>query len=338
MIAAPLPQSEPIIAIGYERRYDDLEQMYLFNSFERSPTGKQSVLWHRMMIVGIGLAIFGSGAMIGIWRIELASLPFLIFVALFWNGYRASCLRLWCRSHQHGEMGGSIGKRALEIYEKGIWIKSAIMHIFFPWPSIKQIVNAPDCVLIFFDGMMGEAIDKRRLPFSDAADLDNAIALIRTHTPDCLYGESLGESAHPTRRGLVPTLAAFALGFYLVAPGYLRCEAPTYLEESPDGAFVLQACRKPMLIAFPGQGGDAPATVTLRDADGWLIASVDLGMIQNYGGTDGTQWKDGRVSQGLNFAFDLPAGERGLGRKIAQATLAQLRYKLFLAPTDEDFR
>ncbi len=68
-------------------------------------------------------------------------------------------------------------------------------------------------------------------------------------------------------------------------------------ETSPDGAWTLTLCRRPMWFAMPGGGGDAPGWIVLRDVQGAIRGVVDLSMVQAYRAAAGspTKWGPDRV-------------------------------------------
>ena len=109
-------------------------------------------------------------------------------------------------------------------------------------------------------------------------------------------------------------------------------------ETSPDGAWTLTLCRRPMVFAMPGSSGDAPGWIVLRDAEGAIRGVVELGMVQTYGasGTE-TQWSSDQVHVPLTAALPLrPAS--GYVTRWLEERVWRLRALLGLTPTDDMFR
>ena len=135
---------------------------------------------------------------------------------------------------------------------------------------------------------------------------------------------------------IVATLCAFSVcvaGWMQVA---LDCDPAWKSEIRADGAFRVDLCRIPMLMAFPGQASDAPGYAVLRDAEGW-IAGVEH--IQMLGALDrAAEWTDTGVGFKLSAQFELPARERQLATRIAEDALWRLRAVLGLVRDDSAFR
>lgn len=93
-----------------------------------------------------------------------------------------------------------------------------------------------------------------------------------------------------------------------------------------------------MLMAMPGQGGDAPAWIVLRDRRGFIRGVSDLDMVQNYGAS-GTppMWEAGQVSIPLTVALPLPSS-RGRLRRWMEDRVWRLRALVGLTTHSEDFR
>ena len=64
---------------------------------------------------------------------------------------------------------------------------------------------------------------------------------------------------------------------------------------SPDGRHRLVIYSKPMLIAFPGQGSDAPGYVRLQDRSGHILGEGYVGMVHN---AYEVEWEADKVSVG----------------------------------------
>ena len=91
----------------------------------------------------------------------------------------------------------------------------------------------------------------------------------------------------------------------LLPEGQLAC--PDVADRSPDGAWTLSLCRRPMLVAMPGQSGDAPGWIVLRDSAGLIRGVSALDMVQNYGAS-GTPpiWDHRQVTIPLTVELALP--------------------------------
>ena len=76
--------------------------------------------------------------------------------------------------------------------------------------------------------------------------------------------------------------------------------------DSPDGRYRVTVWRDAVLFAMPGQGSDAPGTVSLTDWGGRELFSTPLEMVQL---ASLPQWQPGRVSMKLIFDWPLEAGE-----------------------------
>lgn len=134
-------------------------------------------------------------------------------------------------------------------------------------------------------------------------------------------------------------IALLALGLALLPEGRLGCTNPIEREASPDGAWELTLCRRPMWFAMPGAGSDAPGWIVLRDAQRGIRGVVDLGMVQNYraaAGTD-TVWEPGRVQVPLVADLPLTAASGPVARWI-DGRIWRWRAVLGLVPTDDMFR
>lgn len=64
---------------------------------------------------------------------------------------------------------------------------------------------------------------------------------------------------------------------------------------SPDGKYKLVIYSRPMLIAFPGQGSDAPGYVQLQDQSGRVLAGGYVEMVQN---AYEVEWREDEVDVG----------------------------------------
>ena len=133
-----------------------------------------------------------------------------------------------------------------------------------------------------------------------------------------------------------PVLTPFALMLTLVlAPeGRLACSPPDARESSPDGAWTLTLCRRPMWFAMPGGSSDAPGWVVLRDRTGSIRGVTGLSMVQLYGGE--TVWHPDRVERSLVTEMPLPR-IRGAARVWLEDRLWRLRALAGLVRTDDAF-
>lgn len=144
------------------------------------------------------------------------------------------------------------------------------------------------------------------------------------------------------RRRLWPwlciTLSVAALALLLVPEGRLGCADPTARETSPDDAWTLTLCRRPMWFAMPGGSGDAPGWIVLRDAEGAIRGVSEIGMVQLYGaGGGGTVWRQDQVAVPLIAELPLRPARNGVARWL-EDRLWRLRALLGLTTTDDMFR
>ena len=139
------------------------------------------------------------------------------------------------------------------------------------------------------------------------------------------------------RRTWVLAAALPAIAFVLLPEGRLGCDDPMEHETSPDAAWTLTLCRRPMLFAMPGGGSDAPGWIVLRDAQGAIRGVTDLGMVQLYrGATDmPPQWMPGRVVIQLVADMPLSPASGPVMRWLASRTW-RWRALLGLVPSDDD--
>jgi hypothetical protein len=93
----------------------------------------------------------------------------------------------------------------------------------------------------------------------------------------------------------------------------LACEDTWLREQSPDRAWTLTVCRRPMFFAMPGGSSDAPGWIVLRDANGALRGVVHLGMMQflyELAQDGGVRWEPERVVvSGLTEITLVPAAD-----------------------------
>ena len=110
-------------------------------------------------------------------------------------------------------------------------------------------------------------------------------------------------------------------------------------EASPDGAWELTLCRRPMWFAMPGGSGDAPGWIVLRDDRGGIRGIVDLSMVQLYGAASGqdTLWEPDRVVLMLVAEFALAPAAGPVDRWMDER-IWRWRALLGLVPTDDMFR
>ena len=84
------------------------------------------------------------------------------------------------------------------------------------------------------------------------------------------------------------------------------CDDVYTKEQSPDGRFEVVVCRHGGGTAMPGQGGDAPGTIRLREiATGRVLHEVPIEMVQQF---PGVEWTDGHARIKLFAEWLLPGG------------------------------
>lgn len=130
-----------------------------------------------------------------------------------------------------------------------------------------------------------------------------------------------------------------ALGFALLPEGRLGCADPMEHETSPDAAWILSLCRRPMLFAMPGGSSDAPDWVVLRDRSGSIRGVVGLEMVQLWWSMPNTtaQWKPDLVVVPLVAELPLVPASGPVSRWL-QARVWRWRALLGLVPTSDMFR
>ncbi|WP_426958237.1 hypothetical protein [Muricoccus radiodurans] len=136
------------------------------------------------------------------------------------------------------------------------------------------------------------------------------------------------------RRRALSLLAA--LGLVAVLPECsLACEAPRWSSTAPEGGDTLTACARPMLFAMPGQSGDAPGWLVLRDREGWIRGVTSLDMVQTLDMP--AEWDRSRVTVPLHA--DMRRGE-ALSPPAGFLTDRwwRLRALLGLTPADTEHR
>ena len=141
------------------------------------------------------------------------------------------------------------------------------------------------------------------------------------------------------RRGLLLLLPAALAVAALLPEGRLDCADPELRETSPDGAWSLTLCRRPMWFAMPGGSGDAPGWIVLRDSQGAIRGVVALSMVQAYGSAAGapTEWEPDLVRVQLVAELPLlPAS--GPVPSWLDARVWRWRALFGLVPTDDMFR
>lgn len=147
----------------------------------------------------------------------------------------------------------------------------------------------------------------------------------------------------PRRRSpfVLPLVAAIVctivpvLALLLAPEGRLACREPGARETSPDGAWTLTLCQRPMLFSVPGGGSDAPGWIVLRDRTGAIRGVQDLAMVQMYSGD--TTWAPDRVARSLVTEMPLRPAANPF-RRWLDDRVWRLRALLGLVATDADFR
>ena len=136
------------------------------------------------------------------------------------------------------------------------------------------------------------------------------------------------------RAALLLALLALLLAVVLAPEGRLSCHEPEARETSPDGAWTLTLCRRPMWFAMPGLSSDALGWVVLRDRAGAIRGVTGLGMVQMYGGE--TVWRPDWVERSLVTEMPLPR-TRNAAQVWVEDRLWRLRALLALVQTDDAF-
>lgn len=136
------------------------------------------------------------------------------------------------------------------------------------------------------------------------------------------------------RAALALTPLALTLAVVLAPEGRLTCAEPEAREASPDGAWTLTLCRRPMWFAMPGGASDAPGWVVLRDRTGSIRGVTGLGMVQMYSGE--TVWYPDRVERSFVTEMPLPR-TRDAARVWLEDRLWRLRALVGLVRTDDAF-
>ncbi|GJE62417.1 hypothetical protein MPOCJGCO_4550 [Methylobacterium trifolii] len=139
---------------------------------------------------------------------------------------------------------------------------------------------------------------------------------------------------HRARAALILIPFTLILAVVLVPEGRLACAEPVARETSPDGAWTLTLCSRPMWFAMPGGSSDAPGWIVLRDRTGAIRGVTGLGMVQMYGGE--TIWLPEKVARSLVTEMPLPR-TRSAPRVWIEDRLWRLRALLGLTRTDDAF-
>lgn len=112
------------------------------------------------------------------------------------------------------------------------------------------------------------------------------------------------------------------------------CSDPVLSSLSPEGTDSLAVCRRPTLIAMPGQASDAPGWIVLRDGRAFITGITELAMVQN---ASEPEWSATRVEMKLAAVF-----ERKDPAPVVHAWLVdrcwRMRAVLGLTPSDASFR
>lgn len=140
------------------------------------------------------------------------------------------------------------------------------------------------------------------------------------------------------RKLVLSSVAAVAFSAALLPDSRLECADPEEREASPDHAWTLTLCRRPMWFAMPGGSGDASGWIVLRDAQGAIRGVVDLSMVQSYRAAGlATQWAPDRVRVPLVAELPLVPASGPVARWV-EARIWRWRALLGLVPTDDMFR
>ena len=139
---------------------------------------------------------------------------------------------------------------------------------------------------------------------------------------------------------MLASLVALVLAAVLLQPeARLDCSDPEESETSPDGAWTLTLCRRPMWFAMPGGSGDAPGWIVLRDVQGAIRGVVDLSMVQAYRAAAGspTKWGPDRVEVMLVAELPLVPAAGPVSRWVEER-IWRWRALLGLVGSDDMFR
>jgi len=132
---------------------------------------------------------------------------------------------------------------------------------------------------------------------------------------------------------LPATLVGFAalIGIAAATATPVDCAEPVLHSISPDARHSLAICRGQRLIAMPGQGGDAPGHVVLRDAAGRIEGVVAIGAINIVDGPP--RWEGSAVNLPLVARIEFAHGS-----SLIEDGFWRLRAWLRAVPRDEEFR
>ena len=136
---------------------------------------------------------------------------------------------------------------------------------------------------------------------------------------------------------LVGTATLFALLAVVLAPQAGTGCVDRSAETSPDGRWTLSLCPRAAWFAMPGQGGDAPAWIVLRDRAGAMHGLSDLDMVQSYhvAGLP-TVWSPDAVEVPMVAILALPR-QQGAAWRWLDERIWRLRALLRLTPTSDMF-
>ena len=144
----------------------------------------------------------------------------------------------------------------------------------------------------------------------------------RTHSAETLAHRDRGRSGDGGPRRLH-------------AGGLLGCDDPI-LETSPDGAWTLSVCRRPMWFSMPGGASDAPGWIVLRDRSGAIRGVSELDMMQNWGSERPVEWSADRVEKSLTVELPLVPARNGLERWVG-TRVWRARAAFGFTTTSDDF-
>jgi hypothetical protein len=129
--------------------------------------------------------------------------------------------------------------------------------------------------------------------------------------------------------------AVAGLAFLLAPEGRMACGEPWLDTTSPDRAWTLRVCRRPMLFAMPGGSSDAPGWIVLRDSVGAIRGIVHLDMMQLLSEVEGDPvWEGGQIVLPGLAALPLAPAAGPVTRWLADR-LWRLRALTGLVPSDE---
>lgn len=137
------------------------------------------------------------------------------------------------------------------------------------------------------------------------------------------------------RRLPLTMLLAAPLFIALATGPLLDCEDTAFRRwVSPDGAYSLTVCRRPLMFALPGQGSDAPGYAVLR-ANGAVAGVVAIDMVGAI--SYPPEWQPDSVELPLEAEFILPESTSAIVAWPRDVSW-RLRTAFGLIPSSDEFR